>query len=317
MSVDIIMGAVSKYVMTHLQVTFAHVVMDTRLAQIGNLVMVSIILFAAHVILLILSIDIDECSYMTPCSHQCHNTNGSYYCSCIDGFVANGPYCVNSSGNHTIHVIVTLLCMSLLPCVYIIVTLLCMSLLLCVYVIVTLPCISLLSCVYVIVTLPCISLLSCVYVIVTLPCVSLLPYYVCHCYPIMYVSVTLSCMSLYLLLDGDAWLLYSDRFTLRRISTDDNHTNKVLIEMLNYPLSMDYHYRCVFVCLFVCIMSVCVCCNYRIYYNVVTLLPSCHHQQVGLHILDGLWYEENRAWLPQWYWSNNYYNRSWTGATYW
>ena len=65
-------------------------------------------------------------------------------------------------------------------------------------------------------------------------------------------------MSLYLLLDGDAWLLYSDRHSLRRISTDDNHTNEVLIEMLNYPLSMDYHYRYVFVRLLVCVIVVCV-----------------------------------------------------------
>ena len=66
-------------------------------------------------------------------------------------------------------------------------------------------------------------------------------------------------MSLYLLLDSDALLLYSDRYSLRRILTDDNHTNEVLIEMLNYPLSMDYHYKYVFVRLLVCVIVVCVC----------------------------------------------------------
>ena len=84
---------------------------------------------------------------------------------------------------------------------------------------------------------------------------------VCHCYPV----------------DGDPWLLYSDRSDLRRISTDDSHSNKILISGLNYPLAMDYHYRfvsvcllvCTILCLFVC-LSVClyVCLSVSLYCSV-------------------------------------------------
>lgn len=119
--------------------------------------------------------DIDECTYTTPCAQLCHNTNGSYYCSCVHGFTSDGPYCVNSSG----------------------------------------------------------ELSRCLYY------VFLSRYHVCcdiwNCY----------------LVDGDAWLLYSDRLSLRYISTDSSHINRELIGSLNYPISMDYHYQ--YVCLSVCV----------------------------------------------------------------
>ena len=73
------------------------------------------------------------------------------------------------------------------------------------------------------------------------------------------VIVTVPRMSLCVLPDGEAWLLYSDRFNLWHISTDDSHKNKKLIEMLDYPISMDYHYRymlCItfHVCVCVCVV---------------------------------------------------------------
>ena len=30
--------------------------------------------------------DIDECSIANDCSHTCHNTIGSYHCSCDEGY---------------------------------------------------------------------------------------------------------------------------------------------------------------------------------------------------------------------------------------
>ena len=64
--------------------------------QIVGRVMVHISHAVCHALChpFVLSIDIDECLFMTPCSQQCHNSNGSYYCSCIDGFVTDGPYSV-------------------------------------------------------------------------------------------------------------------------------------------------------------------------------------------------------------------------------
>ena len=35
---------------------------------------------------LLLCIDIDECSMFSPCQHECANTNGSYRCSCRNGY---------------------------------------------------------------------------------------------------------------------------------------------------------------------------------------------------------------------------------------
>lgn len=29
--------------------------------------------------------DVNECP-MSPCQHECHNTAGSYYCSCFPGY---------------------------------------------------------------------------------------------------------------------------------------------------------------------------------------------------------------------------------------
>ena len=31
--------------------------------------------------------DIDECSMFSPCEQECTNTDGSYQCSCINGFI--------------------------------------------------------------------------------------------------------------------------------------------------------------------------------------------------------------------------------------
>ena len=31
-------------------------------------------------------VDIDECEDDNPCAHNCHNTEGSYYCSCNDSY---------------------------------------------------------------------------------------------------------------------------------------------------------------------------------------------------------------------------------------
>ena len=34
------------------------------------------------------SVDIDECTKANGgCNHTCHNTNGSYYCTCKEGFI--------------------------------------------------------------------------------------------------------------------------------------------------------------------------------------------------------------------------------------
>ena len=100
MSAIVTMVAVLKYAMTRLQVTFVRVFMDIRLMQIVGHVMVHISHAVCHALChpFVLSIDIDECLFMMPCSQQCHNSNGSYYCSCIDGFVTDGPCCINSSG---------------------------------------------------------------------------------------------------------------------------------------------------------------------------------------------------------------------------
>ena len=39
--------------------------------------------------------DIDECAQeLAGCDHNCTNTNGSYYCTCVDGYAL-------SSDNHT------------------------------------------------------------------------------------------------------------------------------------------------------------------------------------------------------------------------
>lgn len=39
--------------------------------------------------------DEDECAVRNPCSHTCHNTMGSYYCSCPKGLTisADGRMC--------------------------------------------------------------------------------------------------------------------------------------------------------------------------------------------------------------------------------
>ena len=45
--------------------------------------------------LLNFSLDVDECTRGTSgCDHNCTNTNGSYYCTCMDGYVLE-------SDNHT------------------------------------------------------------------------------------------------------------------------------------------------------------------------------------------------------------------------
>ena len=31
--------------------------------------------------------DFDECKLDNTCSQKCHNTNGSYVCSCVDGYM--------------------------------------------------------------------------------------------------------------------------------------------------------------------------------------------------------------------------------------
>ena len=41
-------------------------------------------------------IDVDECKLGTHNCHIngfCHNTNGSFYCSCIDGYSGSGVFC--------------------------------------------------------------------------------------------------------------------------------------------------------------------------------------------------------------------------------
>ena len=97
MNVKGTMVGVPRYATTRPEVTFAHVIMDTRLTWIDVLVMVSDILYYCIISLCVL-IDIDECVYFTPCAQHCHNTEGSYNCSCIEGFASDGPYCVNNSG---------------------------------------------------------------------------------------------------------------------------------------------------------------------------------------------------------------------------
>ena len=39
--------------------------------------------------------DVDECALSRPCSHWCRNTNGSYRCSCADGYTlrSDGQTC--------------------------------------------------------------------------------------------------------------------------------------------------------------------------------------------------------------------------------
>ena len=38
--------------------------------------------------------DIDECAYSNGnCDQDCHNTNGSYYCTCSDGWHLDGHTC--------------------------------------------------------------------------------------------------------------------------------------------------------------------------------------------------------------------------------
>ena len=32
-------------------------------------------------------LDIDECSMFSPCEQECTNTDGSYQCSCTEGFI--------------------------------------------------------------------------------------------------------------------------------------------------------------------------------------------------------------------------------------
>ena len=103
MNVVVRMVGVPRYVMTHPQVTFAPVAMDTRSTVIDSHVMVSYChLLFTHLYHCtpspLLLTDIDECTYFTPCSQHCHNTEGNYTCSCIDGFVSDGQYCVNNSG---------------------------------------------------------------------------------------------------------------------------------------------------------------------------------------------------------------------------
>ena len=122
---------------------------------------------------------------MTPCSQQCHNTDGSYYCSCIDGFVADGPNCVNSSGE-------LLIVISPLPYMYVTQS-------------ITLPFVTLFFTLllYHVFHYMC-HCYPTMYVIITLPfvtlCFTLLLYhvfhYMCHCYPTMYVTITLPFVTL-------------------------------------------------------------------------------------------------------------------------
>jgi len=35
-------------------------------------------------------VDIDECAESNPCAQICNNTNGSYQCSCNNGFLLDG-----------------------------------------------------------------------------------------------------------------------------------------------------------------------------------------------------------------------------------
>ena len=45
------------------------------------------------------SIDIDECDDI-PCHQICHNTPGSYQCSCYDGYGLDGIACIGKTIMH-------------------------------------------------------------------------------------------------------------------------------------------------------------------------------------------------------------------------
>ena len=59
---------------------------------------------------LIVHTDVDECAEgLDGCDHNCTNTVGSYYCSCMDGYVleADNHTCTGNSTEYSLWVCVT------------------------------------------------------------------------------------------------------------------------------------------------------------------------------------------------------------------
>ena len=82
---------VHKYVLTHLVVTTAPVMMAIEQPMIlfnAKVINVTFIPeYYSSYCMKWLSVDINECEEYNDCHHSCNNTEGSYYCSCNVGFI--------------------------------------------------------------------------------------------------------------------------------------------------------------------------------------------------------------------------------------
>ena len=96
MSAAVIMEDVNKIVITLLEATIVHVVMDIYLILL-TIVMVITISFTLPSALPIL-IDINECNDSNGgCNQTCTNTPGSYYCECNDGYTIEDKGCIGKT----------------------------------------------------------------------------------------------------------------------------------------------------------------------------------------------------------------------------
>ena len=102
MSVQRIVQAVHRYVTTLQGATSVLASWAIVLMVTNTLAMVSGSCHVSHNIVLLWSTDINECNTNNGgCFHNCHNTIGSYYCTCNIGFLLDNDY-HNCSGINTV-----------------------------------------------------------------------------------------------------------------------------------------------------------------------------------------------------------------------